>query len=810
MIDMLQTQSVVSVASFDSLPEEQQLSPLAIERNAYRKQKGRPPSLDAIGKRNSRRSINVRPVNEVKEAKRLKVVREFYDTEKAYVDGLDLIYTNFLTPIIASLDTPHPLLSRDELMSVFSNFIDIWNFHRSFISSLSALITESLAPAMSSTLLSHFPYLSLYTPFVTSFPAAMSALNALLAANAQFRQFVARQEADEQCGRLKLRDWLLTIVQRCPRYLLLLKDLISCTDPDDAEYAQLVSVHSLVSKITISLNTSLHTHSQTLALLALQRATPNLPIQLVTPGRTLLRRGPLYQLERSNAPREREFLLFSDCLIWLASEGDSEDWGWKEREKEDKKEKRMSMGFMGVGKRPPMARSRSKSEAELSSVLRFREHGSADGVPGPRRLPMSNGNTSAPTTPTKRKTRQGSNGEERERWVYKGKCDLVDLDVVVPPAHEDSEWRCELLSPEVSFAVYASSEEERDEWCTAIRNAKSSLLASLNAMHPNSTLTSSASTHHLRRSLQALPHSPEENSRKPRRGKVEHFVPAIWIPDAKTDSCMRCGKGFGWRRRRHHCRLCGRCVCASCSGKTFFILDSASKSKEATKSARSCDACYDTVFPLLDSATTPLLSEDQYLQSTSTLRGLPSLLSVSVPSLPVPMPATTPDALMAMPIGSPNKTLHPIDDREDGRMQESPTPRVRRRSATRPRSYQQIPEDFHGERADNSFAVSNGSPPSVQFKGMLRRQTEGAAGISEEPEHMIGSDIVDEPADMRREDTTRRQKRFSAPAVALHTAPVTMQNASPARSKRPSGDMAENGQGKLRGGVAMKLTHRTV
>ena len=58
----------------------------------------------------------------------------------------------------------------------------------------------------------------------------------------------AQQEADPRCGKLKLRDWLLTIVQRCPRYLLLLKDLISCTDPDNPEHAQLVAVHTLVSK----------------------------------------------------------------------------------------------------------------------------------------------------------------------------------------------------------------------------------------------------------------------------------------------------------------------------------------------------------------------------------------------------------------------------------------------------------------------------------------------------------------------------------------------------------------------------------
>jgi FYVE/RhoGEF/PH domain-containing protein 5/6 len=50
--------------------------------------------------------------------------------------------------------------------------------------------------------------------------------------------------------KLTLRDWLLTIVQRCPRYLLLLKDLIGCTAEDDLEYARLGDVYELVSKST--------------------------------------------------------------------------------------------------------------------------------------------------------------------------------------------------------------------------------------------------------------------------------------------------------------------------------------------------------------------------------------------------------------------------------------------------------------------------------------------------------------------------------------------------------------------------------
>jgi FYVE/RhoGEF/PH domain-containing protein 5/6 len=156
---------------------------------------------------------------------------------------------HFLEGIIASLDTAHPLLERPELTSVFSNFIDIWNLHCAFFASLSAMLEPAGAPPpLSPLLLAHFPYLSLYSPFVTAFPGAMASLGQLQATRPAFAAYVARQEADERCGSLKLRDWLLTIVQRCPRYLLLLKDLIGCTDSEDAEHASLTAVHSLVSK----------------------------------------------------------------------------------------------------------------------------------------------------------------------------------------------------------------------------------------------------------------------------------------------------------------------------------------------------------------------------------------------------------------------------------------------------------------------------------------------------------------------------------------------------------------------------------
>ncbi|KIY63183.1 hypothetical protein CYLTODRAFT_360395, partial [Cylindrobasidium torrendii FP15055 ss-10] len=720
--------SVVSVSSFDSLPEEGPSMPV-VPRNGGRK--SRPGSMDLNGLQNRRIRRTVK--TDGRQAKRRKIIQEFYETERAYVEGLELIYEHFLTPIVNSLETSTPLLDRAALTSVFSNFIDIWNFHRNFLVSL----TEHLFPAPTSTLqadlplapslLSHFPYLSLYTPFITTFPNTVNSITNIITPdnptgqyNATFANWVKEQEADPRCGKLKLRDWLLTVVQRCPRYLLLLKDLIDCTSPDDPEHAQLMAVHTLVSKITQSLNSSLHSHAQVLSLLALQKATPNLPFQLISPGRTLLKRDALYQKERSEPHREREFLLFSDCLIWLASEESERSW--------------MNIGHWANGnepaspfKRPLMVRARSKSEAELPTIQKR--------PPGPSRT-----RSVIPPPRVSGIKRNQSTQSVDEKWTFKGRAGLVDLEVVVPPPRElGDERRFEILSPGGSFVVLADTEEERDEWCSSIRQAKAQLLMSLNLTHPNSTLTSSDSNKHVRLSLQALPFAPDEKKgkklkAKERRGWVDHWVPAIWIPDEKAEVCMRCAKSFGWRRRRHHCRLCGRCVCASCSEMTFFISD-ANNITESTKPARACNACYETVFPLLDPEDEAMIASESGTGTIGSLRSLP--FHTSMPCLSL---GNGPQALMAI----------------DAQQPRSPPPR--------PRSYVSILEDFqeHEEQPQIDSVTEEDAATTTDETLSLASSKRHTVDLSENA-----------PSPKRREDTVRRNKRFSMPAVALQPTSVT-------------------------------------
>ena len=113
-------------------------------------------------------------------------------------------------------------------------------------------------------------------------------------------------------------------------------------------------LHSLLSKYV-----SAYTCADTFFVSSiLQRATPSLPPKLVSPGRTLgrtqLKCGSLYQFERGSAPTHREFLLFSDCLLWLAPlEFHSWDWDWS---------------WSGISRNSVGITTSNKSEAEISSL----------------------------------------------------------------------------------------------------------------------------------------------------------------------------------------------------------------------------------------------------------------------------------------------------------------------------------------------------------------------------------------------------------------------------------------------------------
>lgn len=78
-------------------------------------------------------------------------------------------------------------------------------------------------PTLASVLLAHAPFLSLYHPYVSNFSTSSASLARLRKEHRTFGKWLADREKEEGCKRLRLGDWMLAVVQRVPRYLLLVK-----------------------------------------------------------------------------------------------------------------------------------------------------------------------------------------------------------------------------------------------------------------------------------------------------------------------------------------------------------------------------------------------------------------------------------------------------------------------------------------------------------------------------------------------------------------------------------------------------------
>lgn len=76
--------------------------------------------------------------------------------------------------------------------------------------------------------------------------------------------------------------------------------------------------------------------------------------------------------------------------------------------------------------------------------------------------------------------------------------------------------------------------------------------------------------------LFSSPGPPRQTSRHERspqgdgRDYMEYFLPR-WQPDSEVADCPICGTPFSFFYRKHHCRKCGRVVCASCSPHRITI-----------------------------------------------------------------------------------------------------------------------------------------------------------------------------------------------------------------------------------------------
>ncbi|XP_063407812.1 FYVE, RhoGEF and PH domain-containing protein 6-like isoform X3 [Mytilus trossulus] len=135
------------------------------------------------------------------------------------------------------------------------------------------------------------------------------------------------------------------------------------------------------------------------------------------------------------------------------------------------------------------------------------------------------------------------------------------------PASKEYNTEFNIVTVQRSFTVEASSEKDRDEWVTSLKNTIDDYTQRKNTFE----------------TVRAGNQSFYD------KDFVLGSKAPIWIPDARVTMCMLCTCEFSVAWRRHHCRSCGRVICSTCSDNRAPL------EYLRNKPARVCNECFHTL-----------------------------------------------------------------------------------------------------------------------------------------------------------------------------------------------------------------------
>jgi RhoGEF domain/PH domain len=213
-----------------------------------------PPSMETIKIRDQQRTVS---------RERRLVEDEVVSTERSYVESLRIVVANFLVPIRERVDELR--VAADDVPKVFGNIEAILALAERMLEAVAEQQERARADkpySMSTVMCELIPSLRIYAEYVSNLDEQARALNRWMQRE-QFVRFAEQQLASidsPSCGYNKnvgLPNFLIMPVQRIPRYVLLLEELLKHTDVLHPDWETTRRGVELMRKMADSVNVSL-------------------------------------------------------------------------------------------------------------------------------------------------------------------------------------------------------------------------------------------------------------------------------------------------------------------------------------------------------------------------------------------------------------------------------------------------------------------------------------------------------------------------------------------------------------------------
>ncbi|CAM1304706.1 ARHGEF17 (predicted) [Pycnogonum litorale] len=250
---------------------------------------------------------------------RTHVVGELYETEKSYVESLQILVKRYYRAL-KSPENAH-LVEANVVDDMFYQIPEILVHHEAFLDVLTyRLANWDSKQKVGDVFVDAFtkqPVIDTYTAFINNWKSAKEAIKTAVIAKPAFAKFLQHMSREHK-GKLTLDALLIMPVQRIPRYELLIKELLKHTQVDHPDHHPLMlaqkEVHDLAVKINHMEREAQEAERMQQKLRDLENLIEGL-IDLVQPDRTFIRYDYVTMAGGLGIKKERCLFLFSDLLI---------------------------------------------------------------------------------------------------------------------------------------------------------------------------------------------------------------------------------------------------------------------------------------------------------------------------------------------------------------------------------------------------------------------------------------------------------------------------------------------------------------
>ncbi|XP_042195641.1 FYVE, RhoGEF and PH domain-containing protein 5 [Callorhinchus milii] len=246
-----------------------------------------------------------------------RIAKEMAASEKGYVDILQLLHVDFREMVArASGEDGTPVVDEENLTQILCEMPELCQFHQEMLKELEERVAqwEEEDRKIADIILSKEPGLNLYRRFITKFERNMSLLDECCQASSRFSAVVREFELNPKSKNLKLKHYLLKVVQRVPQYCLYLTDYLNNLSPDSTEYEDTQAALVIVGGVADHVNVSVKQGGNFQKLLHIQHSVTG-QHEIVQPGRVFIKEGTLMKVS-GKVHRPRCCFLMNDVLLY--------------------------------------------------------------------------------------------------------------------------------------------------------------------------------------------------------------------------------------------------------------------------------------------------------------------------------------------------------------------------------------------------------------------------------------------------------------------------------------------------------------